>query len=67
MDLLNDIAPKTNGYKHLIEYVSDRPGHDKKYSINPKKMSTELKWTAKYDFDKALEETIKWYVKKYDK
>ena len=45
----------------LIEFVSDRPGHDKRYSINSEKIHKEIGWSPTYDFEKALEETVTWY------
>ena len=46
----------------LIEYVGDRPGHDKRYSIDPTKIQKEIGWKPKYDFDYALNKTIDWYL-----
>jgi len=45
----------------LIEYVKDRPGHDFRYSLNAKKIETELKWKPKHDFETAIKKTIQWY------
>lgn len=47
----------------LIEFVKDRPGHDKRYSIDPSKMHKEIGWKARYQFDQALKETVEWYEK----
>ena len=46
----------------MIEYVGDRPGHDKRYSIDCSKIENEISWKHKYDFDDALHETVTWYV-----
>ncbi len=46
----------------LIEYVGDRPGHDKRYSINSSKIENEINWKPKYEFDNALQETVNWYL-----
>ncbi len=46
----------------MIEYVGDRPGHDKRYSIDCSKIENDLKWKPKYKFDDALKETVRWYV-----
>jgi dTDP-glucose 4,6-dehydratase len=46
--------------KKSIEYVKDRPGHDKRYSLDITKISS-LGWRPKHDFKKALETTVKWY------
>lgn len=44
-----------------IEFVKDRPGHDRRYSVDWSKIKKTLKWEPKYDFDTWLEKTIKWY------
>ena len=46
----------------LIEFVEDRPGHDLRYSIDSSKIRHELGWKPEYDFDEALEYTVKWYL-----
>jgi dTDP-glucose 4,6-dehydratase len=46
----------------LITYVTDRPGHDRRYAIDPSKMETELGWKPVYNFDTGIVETIKWNV-----
>lgn len=47
----------------LIEFVGDRPGHDKRYSIDASKIQKEIGWKPKYEFDHALKETVEWYEK----
>ena len=44
-----------------IEFVKDRPGHDRKYAINAAKIIRELKWQPRYNFDEALQLTVTWY------
>ena len=46
----------------LIEFVEDRPGHDFRYSMDSKKITSELNWKTKLSFDKGLEKTIQWYL-----
>lgn len=48
--------------KEMIEYVKDRPAHDRRYSLNSKKIR-ELGWQPQYKFGEAMKETINWYVK----
>ena len=55
-----DILGKSN---NMIEYVNDRPGHDKRYSIDCLKIEDQIGWRPRYDFDKALQETVQWYLK----
>jgi len=47
----------------LIEYVGDRPGHDRRYSIDASKIQKETDWKPKYEFEQALKETVDWYTK----
>ena len=46
----------------LIQPVKDRPGHDRRYSLDCSKIGRELGWTPGFNFERALEETVKWYV-----
>ncbi len=50
----------------LIEFVEDRPGHDFRYSMSSKKISNDLDWKIKLDFDHGLEKTIQWYMENLD-
>lgn len=50
----------------LIKFIKDRPGHDRRYSIDCSKIKRELKWNRKVSFDDGLKETIKWYLKEKD-
>lgn len=46
----------------LITYVSDRPGHDKRYAIDSSKINYELGWDHNISFEKGLRDTVKWYL-----
>lgn len=48
--------------KSLISYVLDRPGHDRRYGIDPTKIMTELGWQPKHTFETGIKETIQWYL-----
>ena len=48
--------------KSLLEFVSDRPGHDRRYAVDSSKIRRELGWKPVYKFDKAFTDTIKWYI-----
>ncbi|MCH4821984.1 dTDP-glucose 4,6-dehydratase [Gramella lutea] len=55
--------PKTSGsYKEQIEFVKDRPGHDRRYAIDASKIKTELGWKPEEDFETGIEKTLKWYL-----
>ena len=51
-----------NYYKRLITFVTDRPGHDRRYAIDCNKIKNELGWRQSNDFDKGLDVTINWYL-----
>ena len=50
----------------LISYVTDRPGHDKRYAIDATKLNTELGWKPSLQFEEGLEKTVDWYLQNED-
>ncbi len=56
---------KLKSYKDLITFVSDRPGHDRRYAIDASKIESELGWKADENFDSGIIKTIKWYLRMY--
>jgi dTDP-glucose 4,6-dehydratase len=56
--ILSIMGKSTN----LIEFVSDRPGHDYRYSMSSTKITRNLKWVTKIDFDDGLKQTVDWYL-----
>ena len=44
-----------------IEYVKDRPGHDRRYAVDWSKINKKLGWKPEYGFDEYLEQTVNWY------
>jgi len=48
--------------RRLIQFVTDRPGHDRRYAIDATKIKTELGWSPAYTFEKAMESTVDWYL-----
>jgi dTDP-glucose 4,6-dehydratase len=48
--------------EELIQYVKDRPGHDRRYAIDSSKIQNELGWTPSFSFENAIDDTIKWYL-----
>jgi dTDP-glucose 4,6-dehydratase len=47
---------------YLIKFVTDRPGHDRRYAIDPTKIKKELGWSPRHRFEEALEATVDWYL-----
>lgn len=63
-DLLDRFQPRADGasYRSQIAFVTDRPGHDFRYAIDPTKIEREVGWRASIDFDDGIRRTIEWYV-----
>ncbi len=57
--------PSAKSATHLIEFVADRPGHDRRYAIDATKICNSLHWRAKTPFQDALSTTIRWYLADY--
>jgi dTDP-glucose 4,6-dehydratase len=61
--LLDAMQPARSGArKHLISFVTDRPGHDRRYAIDASKLERELGWSAKETLETGLEKTVRWYL-----
>ncbi len=58
--------PKSKSSRRLIQFVSDRPGHDRRYAIDASKIKRELGWSPDHDFEEALEATVDWYLDNMD-
>ena len=63
-DLLDARRPLDGGRsrRELIEFVTDRPGHDRRYAIDPSKIERELGWRSRFTFEEGLSATIDWYL-----
>jgi dTDP-glucose 4,6-dehydratase len=62
-DLLDEMQPKTSGsYRDQIRHVTDRPGHDKRYAIDARKIERELSWKPAESFETGLRKTVAWYL-----
>ncbi|MCL4341709.1 MAG: dTDP-glucose 4,6-dehydratase [Candidatus Thermoplasmatota archaeon] len=61
IDVVNKIRGILNKRDNLIEHVSDRPGHDKRYALSPEKIQKELGWPPRDNFEDALRKTINHY------
>lgn len=66
IEIVKQILSYLNKPESLIKYVKDRPGHDKRYAMDNTKISSELGWTPKYDFENGLKLTIDWYLDNMD-
>lgn len=61
-DALDRLRPQAKAHKELIEFVTDRPGHDRRYAIDASRLEGELGWRAKETFTTGLERTVRWYL-----
>jgi dTDP-glucose 4,6-dehydratase len=63
-DILDEKRPRTNAgrYRDLITFVTDRPGHDRRYAIDAAKIERELGWTPVETFESGLRHTVQWYL-----
>ena len=63
IEIVKLILSQLGKSEDLIEFVKDRPGHDKRYAINSNKIRNELGWEAKHSFNNAMKVTIDWYLR----
>lgn len=63
-DILDDISPRADGksYKTQITFVTDRPGHDRRYAIDATKLERELGWKPAETFETGIRKTVQWYL-----
>ncbi|WP_011296899.1 dTDP-glucose 4,6-dehydratase [Cupriavidus necator] len=62
-DLLDELKPKAAGsYRDQITFVKDRPGHDRRYAIDARKLERELGWKPAETFETGLRKTVQWYL-----
>lgn len=66
--LLDSQAPRTDrrSYRQQIAFVADRPGHDRRYAIDPSRIAADLGWTPRHDFEQGLAATVAWYLANRD-
>lgn len=62
LEVVKTILKELNKPESLIKYVTDRPGHDMRYAIDPTKIKTELGWEPSTLFDEGIKKTIQWYL-----
>jgi dTDP-glucose 4,6-dehydratase len=63
-ELLDEMVPesKFKPHRQLVKYVTDRPGHDRRYAIDARKLEAELAWRAQESFETGLRKTVEWYL-----
>jgi dTDP-glucose 4,6-dehydratase len=62
-EILDHLKPRDEGsYANLINFVTDRPGHDARYAIDPSRIRDELGWRPSVTVEEGLEKTVKWYL-----
>ncbi len=61
-DMLDRAAPKQGSYRDQIRYVTDRPGHDRRYAIDAGKLERELGWKPAETFESGIAKTVQWYL-----
>jgi dTDP-glucose 4,6-dehydratase len=65
-DILDRLVPKTGSYRDQIVHVEDRPGHDRRYAIDARKIEHELGWKPAESFDSGIRKTVQWYLDHQD-
>jgi dTDP-glucose 4,6-dehydratase len=60
--IFDRLRPEAGPHEQLIRFVTDRPGHDRRYAIDPGKAERELGWRPTRSFEQALEDTVRWYL-----
>lgn len=61
-DMLQELVPSNIRYRDLINYVQDRPGHDRRYAIDASKIARELSWKPQETFESGIRKTVQWYL-----
>lgn len=62
-ETLDSLVPKGNSYKQQITFVTDRPGHDRRYAIDANKIQSHLNWQPQINFEEGIRNTLSWYLK----
>lgn len=60
--MLDELRPAPRPHAELIQFVKDRPGHDRRYAIDAEKVRRELGWTPTVSFEEGMRSTVRWYV-----
>jgi dTDP-glucose 4,6-dehydratase len=65
-EIIDELAPRSGSYRDQITYVKDRPGHDRRYAIDARKVERELSWKPAESFDSGIRKTVQWYLDHQD-
>jgi dTDP-glucose 4,6-dehydratase len=65
-DTLDALRPAARPRRELITFVTDRPGHDRRYAIDPSKIEQELGWRSEETFESGIDRTVRWYLDNED-
>jgi dTDP-glucose 4,6-dehydratase len=65
-DLLDELQPAAHAYQQQINFVTDRPGHDRRYAIDARKIERELGWRPAETFETGMRKTVRWYLDHQD-
>ncbi|MFT3729147.1 MAG: dTDP-glucose 4,6-dehydratase [Terricaulis sp.] len=66
LDVIDELTPARNTPRSEIQFVTDRPGHDRRYAIDCSKLETELGWRARETFESGMRRTVQWYLDRRD-
>ena len=66
--ILDELTPRSDGksYSSQITYVTDRPGHDRRYAIDASKIEREFGWRPAETFESGIQKTVEWYLSNQD-
>jgi dTDP-glucose 4,6-dehydratase len=67
-DILDELQPSSSigSRRSLITYVTDRPGHDRRYAIDARKINGELGWQPEQQFESGIRRTVEWFLNNLD-
>ena len=65
-DLLDELKPAAQSYRKQVQFVTDRPGHDRRYAIDARKIERELGWRPAETFETGMKKTVQWYLDHQD-
>jgi dTDP-glucose 4,6-dehydratase len=62
--ILDDLRPDSSfvPHSHLVQFVTDRPGHDRRYAMDITKIKNQLGWEPRYSLETGLRKTVEWYL-----